>query len=171
MVDFTRRALFKVSAGVAAGMLADSLFSRLPIHLPIQSLAGFAGLRERWVDIVTGRTKVIPTDSRFSTALLGLDARVSAWQALLDGTVASVLTDLDVTGPNPDVYGGRRHGAHPGGPARVTASRRRLSICAAMSSPAIARRSPRRIRMPRPMRSSPPSLRCAQRSRSPDCAA
>lgn len=105
MVDFTRRALFKVSAGVAAGVLADSLFSRLPMHLPIQSLAGFAGLRERWVDIVTGRTKVIPTDSRFSTALLGLDARVSAWQALLDGTAASVFTDLAVTGPNPDAQG------------------------------------------------------------------
>ena len=107
MVDLTRRTLFKVSAGLAAGVIADSLFARLSLQVAAQNAADFSTLRERWVDIVTGRAQVIPTDSRFSTALLALDTRVSAWQEILDATGTSVFTDLVLTGPNPDAQGVR----------------------------------------------------------------
>ncbi|MGV2902110.1 hypothetical protein ACNPM4_10530 [Microbacterium sp. AGC62] len=106
MVQLTRRTLLRVSTGMAALTLAESIFSVLP-----EPWAGTTtidpALRARWADILTGRHQVVSSDARFATALSALDARVTGWRAMLDPTAASVFTDLPVTGVNPDAQGVR----------------------------------------------------------------
>lgn len=106
MVQLTRRTLLRVSTGMAALTLAESIFSVLP-----EPWAGTTtidpALRARWADIITGRHQVVSSDARFATALSALDARVTGWRAMLDPTAASVFTDLPVTGVNPDAQGVR----------------------------------------------------------------
>ena len=106
MVQLTRRTLLRVSTGMAALTLAESIFSVLPEPWAGTTTIGPA-LRARWADILTGRHQVVSSDARFATALSALDARVTGWRAMLDPTAASVFTDLPVTGVNPDAQGVR----------------------------------------------------------------
>lgn len=109
MVQLTRRTLLRVSTGLTALTLAESIFSTLPAGWSSTSTTTTIDpvLKSRWGDIITGRHQVVPSDPRFATALSALDTRVSGWRAMLDTTAASVFTDLPVTGANPDAQGVR----------------------------------------------------------------
>lgn len=90
----SRRAVFRTAGTLSLAAVLGTLIERAPAAAAADT-SDFVALRSRWVDQLTGRTVISPTDPDFKAALLTLDVSVSASQALLVTTAGrtSVFSD------------------------------------------------------------------------------